>query len=121
MTREARFRTVRFRASATALVLLLLSTSSIRGYCPMSVPVAASGQMASSHDCCKTGLTDQIPSCCHADIAPITVTTLKSTWAAATLPVGPLRIMPAVAESPSAIAALPSVSSHSPPPTVLRI
>ena len=121
MTREARFTTVRFRSLAALMVLLLLSISSIRGYCPMSVPVVESGQMAASHDCCKTGLTGQIPSCCHADIAPNTVATLKSTWAAATLPVVPVRIMPAVAQSPSAIPAPPSVSSHSPPPTVLRI
>jgi hypothetical protein len=49
------------------------------------------------------------------------VATLKNTWAAVMLPALSVRFMPAVVPTPFAIAPLPSVSSHSPPPTVLRI
>jgi hypothetical protein len=121
VTREARFRTVRFRTLAASMVLLLVSISSIRRYCPMSAPVVASEGMSGLHDCCKTGLTGGTPSCCHADTGSNGVATLKSTWAAVMLPALSVRFMPAVVPTPFAIAPLPSVSSHSPPPTVLRI
>ena len=121
MTRKARFTTVRFRTLATSLVLLLVGISSIRGYCPMSVPVVASEGMSGLHDCCRTGLTVATPSCCHADSGSNVVATLKSTWATVMLPALSVRFMPAVVPTPSAIVAVPSVSSPSPPPTVLRI
>ena len=118
MSRGARFRTVRFRALAASIVLLL-NVSAIRGYCPMSVPAAAPQQMAGAHDCCKTGLTGQKPPCCHADPAPGAAATLTGAGAM-TLPVACISQMPTSGQAASASAG-PSVSSHSPPTPVLRI
>ena len=121
MPRKAWVGTLRFRALAASATLLFLGVIAMRGYCPMSAPPAASKRMAGAHDCCKTGLSGQTPSCCHADTAPNTVATLKSASAAATLPAIFIRFAPVTAPTRSAIAAVPSVSSHSPPLTVLRI
>lgn len=121
MPRKTWVRTLRFRALAASATLLFLSVTAMRGYCPMSAPSAASKRIAGAHDCCKTGLSGQTPSCCHADTAPNTVATLKSAAAAATLPAVFIRFAPVTAPAPSTIAAVPSVSSHSPPLTVLRI
>jgi len=87
----------------------------------MSLPTEASGQTADPHDCCKKGLTGRMPSCCHADRAPNASATLKGAWAVTMLPAVSIWILPAAVQAPSAFTALPSVSSHSPPPTVLRI
>jgi hypothetical protein len=119
--RKAGVRTLRFRGLAASATLSFLSVIAMHGYCPMSAPAAASERMAGAHDCCKTGFNGQKPSCCHADTTPNTVATLKSASAAATLPAVFIRFTPVTAPTPSAIAAAPSVSSHSPPPTVLRI
>jgi hypothetical protein len=120
VSREARFRVVRFRVLA-APVVLLLNVSAIRGYCPMSVPAATPQQMAGTHDCCKTGLTGQRPGCCHADQAPGAAATLTG-GGAVTLPAASISDMPTSNHAASvSAAATPSFSSHSPPPTVLRI
>lgn len=121
MPRKAWVRTLRFRAVAASATLLFLSVIAMRGYCPMSAPPAASKRMAGAHDCCKTGLSGQTPGCCHADTAPNMVATLKSASAAATLPAVFIRFAPVTAPTRSTIAAGPSVSSHGPPQTVLRI
>lgn len=119
--RKAPVRSLRFRALAASATLLFLSVIAMRGYCPMSAPAAAFERMTGAHDCCKTGFSGQTPSCCHADPAPNTVGTVKSASVAATLPAVFIRFTSVTAPTPSAIAGIPSVSSHSPPPTVLRI
>ena len=102
-----------------ALACLALLTAAGRGLCFMQATPDPTGT-ADAHDCCKKGLNDRAPSCCHAESSSNALATVKKTT---TIP------FPSDAWAPSQSATWVSrdlvrprtAGSHSPPPTVLRI
>ena len=111
------------RAIATALLLAFFGASAAGGYCPMAAAgTAVTGNEVTPHDCCKTGLSGKVPSCCHAGDAQTHVAVVKKGSAMAqptvsaaalilSLPVERLRV------ASTRLACL----SHGPPLTVLRV
>ena len=80
------------------------------------------GSDVNPHDCCKTGLSGKVPSCCHADDARTHVAVVKSvspmaqpTESAAAL------ILSLPFERPRVASICVARLSHAPPLTVLRV
>lgn len=104
------------------VLVAFFGASAAGGYCHMA---AASGAVSDSgvspHDCCKTGLSGKVPSCCHAGNAQAQIAMVKgsvmaqpTTWVPAvslSIPVERLRV------AGIRLACL----SHGPPLTVLRV
>jgi hypothetical protein len=119
------------RALAAAVLVLLVGTGSVRGFCPMgtarppSPNTASVAPAADAHKCCKKGISSKAPSCCHADVARDTVATVGKTTLAVPAP----SMMPGTVTDPQLeaysslvrAASHRAVPQHSPPPTVLRI
>jgi hypothetical protein len=109
------------RGAWAALVCVALLTGGGRGLCFMQA-VPSDGAMASDgHECCKKGLNERAPGCCHAQPGSDSLATVKKTTGTP---------LPAAVgwTSPAAMAWVPRDPlnprlgvSHSPPPTVLRI
>lgn len=113
--------TLGFRALAASLLLLLGTATVGRGYCPMRSPAQTRLSKADPHDCCKKGLTDAKPRCCHAGNAADAVALLKNAspvlLSAAYVGIPSVPVEAASAHSP----ANPAFVSHSPPVRILRI
>lgn len=106
-----------------ALVLLAVAGGTLLpGYCLMQRPSLAQESGADAHDCCAAGIGAAAPACCHADAAlapsavlasqskPIVLAATVAAWTA-----------PASACPPVRVHASWPHSTHSPPPTVLRV
>jgi hypothetical protein len=86
------------------------------------MPKADDRAESAAHDCCKTGLTTLPPACCLLSRATEAQAQPPGSITAA-VPLTPAGAAPAEepAEPPPSVARLAARSSHSPPPTVLRI
>jgi hypothetical protein len=74
------------------------------------------------HDCCKTGLSGKVPSCCHAGNAETPVARVKSGSVMAQPPVAAAAVTVLLpVECPRLASIRLACLSHGPPLTVLRV
>lgn len=107
----------------TAMVLLFVGGAWLsRGQCPMTLALAATSGADDSHDCCRAGLTDGTPNCCHATSTGNSLATVKAAQLAAPLASSAFALVPPPpVRGYAAVARASRAPAHSPPPTVLRV
>ena len=103
------------------LACLALLTGGGRGLCFMQAGRPLTGDTADAHGCCKKGLSNTVPGCCHSESRPDSVATVKKTTSVAFHPPVPSALPQAVASVSIDLVTARAGVSHSPPPTVLRI
>jgi hypothetical protein len=87
----------------------------------MQASPTASADEADAHGCCKKGLSEQAPSCCHLQAdSNVPARMEKTTVLAHSNAVSGVLSQTAVTMPSESVLSRPP-SSHSPPPTVLRI
>ena len=80
------------------------------------------GSGVTPHDCCKTGLSGKVPSCCHAGSAQTHVAVAKSGSAMAPPTASAAALILSLPVDRLHIASIrPALLSHGPPLTVLRV
>ena len=111
------------RAIAAIVLVAFFGASAAGGYCPMAAAGSSFvGNGVTPHDCCKTGLSGKVPSCCHAGNAQTPIAVVKS-GSAMTLPTmsGAAMILSPPVERPRVASIGLACLSHGPPLTVLRV
>lgn len=106
------------RVIAAVLVTMLVGTVAARSYCPMT---SSTGPAATTHDCCKEGLSSPPPACCHGSDSDAVVATLSipsATPFAATVSHEWLRR--SILTSVTVLARTSPLPHHSPPSSVRR-
>jgi hypothetical protein len=105
------------------LACLALLAGGGRGLCFMqaAAPAGAAAAKQDAHNCCKKGLSGEIPSCCHTQEAPNVMAAAKQSGTAV-FPASIADVSPDVAAPAIRAHAMPRFAwSHSPPPLILRI
>ena len=106
-----------------AALLAFVGATAVGGYCGMaaaSTPLGVDG--ATPHDCCKTGLSGKVPSCCHVGSAPAHIAVIKSPSAIAQPTVSATAMtLPRPVDRPRLASMRLASLSHGPPLTVLRV
>lgn len=111
------------RAIATAILVAFFFASASGGCCPMTAAgTPQTGSDVTPHDCCKTGFSSKVPSCCHAEDARTQFAEPKSgsTMAQPTLSAAAL-ILSLPVERPRIASVRLGCLSHGPPLTILRV
>lgn len=111
------------RAIATAVLLAFFVISASGGYCPMAAAgTPQTGSDVTPHDCCQTGLSGKVPSCCHAADALTHFAVVKSGSPMAQPTLSAAALIPSLpVESPRVASVRLACLSHGPPLTVLRV
>lgn len=104
-----------------ALLGLALFTAGGRGLCFMQAAPSAPAKTADAHKCCKKGLSGKAPSCCHLQAGTNVPARVEKTTVLAVSNAVVVLLRQTVVGPSSEPAPARSPSSHSPPPTVLRI
>ena len=106
-----------FRVAAALLLLAFAVVGAVRAYCPMPAALAESGT-PDPHGCCRSGVAENTPSCCHSDDAP---TPARMANGAAAAPSILRSHLPGPLDVTEAVVGPPSRPTHAAPPLVLRV
>jgi hypothetical protein len=111
------------RAVATAVLLAFIGATAAGDCCPMAAAgTPQTGNNVTPHDCCQTGLSGKVPSCCHADDARSHVAVVKSGSPMAPPTVSAAALIVSLpVEGPRVTSVRLARLSHGPPLTVLRV
>lgn len=111
------------RAMTATVLALFFGASTGGGYCPMAAAASAlSDRGVTPHDCCKTGLSGKVPSCCHAGNTSTHIAVVKSNSVMALPTVSAaVLILSYPVQGPGVTSTRLARLPHGPPLTVLRV